>query len=184
MVEAGNWSAIALWEPPDFRGKPFSEVRSQPGPVLDEWRETVRTMKERYLRLPEKVTNAMESTAQTKAGTGIGDPETSLSIPSGDHVPLRPFWHLAFLARDPRKPAVKGAISAVLKPYLDQAVSQGVPAWLEATNLHAVGVYKHMGFRLLEAVTIGKGKIGTDGWPKEGGDGVTAYIMIFDEHVR
>jgi hypothetical protein len=93
---------------------------------------------------------------------------------------LKPHYHLSFLARVPGREDVKGAIRAVMLPFLAKAREEGVPVWLEATYPHAVAVYEHYGFRICEEVAIGVGKVGADGWPKEGGEGVKAWGMLWD----
>ena len=95
-------------------------------------------------------------------------------------VKLKPHYHLAFFARVPGREDVKGAISAVMLPFLAKARDEGVPVWLEATDPHAVAVYEHYGFRICEKVTVGVGRVGADGWPKEGAEGVTAWGMLWD----
>lgn len=140
IVESGDWSAVAVWEPPELTGNPLASTSST-GPLRAAWRRDVEQCKARHM--------------------------------SG------PSWHLDFLARNPDKPPIPGSITAVLKPYLDQAAAAGIPAWLEATNLQAVRVYKHFGFELVEKIMIGAGKIDPNGWPEEGGEGVSAYCMMF-----
>ena len=93
---------------------------------------------------------------------------------------LRPHYHLSFLARVPGREAVKGAISAVMLPFLAKAGEEGMPVWLEATSPRGVGVYEHYGFRVCEEVTIGVGRVDADGWPKEGGEGIKAWGMLWD----
>jgi hypothetical protein len=92
-------------------------------------------------------------------------------------------WYLNFLARDPSKTS-KGAVSAVVRPFLERTKADGVPAWLEAVDLHAVEIYEHYGFRVVEKMIVGKGRAGQDGWPEENGEGFAVWAMIFDEHMR
>ena len=163
LTEAGPWAAVASWETPSYNGLPFSEAKANPGPLLSEWRAAVARMRARYVGYAdaaEAAVNGAEKTTQPRK--------------------LRPHYHLNFLARIPGREDVKGAISAVMLPFLAQAREQGVPVWLEATYPHAVGVYQHYGFRICEEVTIGVGRVGADGWPKEGGPGVKAWGMLWD----
>lgn len=154
LVQAGNWSAVALWEGPTYQGKPFIESKARPGPLLAEWRGKVMEAKKKYLSAPSSPTDASQ---------------------------IRPFYHLSFLARNPSAPKVSGSIAAVIEPFLQRARDEGVPAWLEATTRQAATVYEHFGFRLVEEITIGVGSIDCQGWPKEDGEGVTAYAMIYDQ---
>jgi hypothetical protein len=141
-LQAGDWSAVAIWEAPDFKGKPFTHMGSA-GPIRNAWRDRVQAAKEKYLQ-------------------------------------GKPFWHLAFLARNPHGPAVAGAISALVKPVLEKAKAEGVPVWLEAVDERGVAIYTHWGFELVDHVVVGAGTHGTHGWPEEGGPGVSGYCMIFN----
>lgn len=73
-----------------------------------------------------------------------------------------------------------------MTPFLDRARAEGLPAWLEATTPQAVRVYEHFGFRVVEEIVVGSGKVDLAGWPAEDGkgEGVTAWAMIFDPHLR
>jgi len=73
-----------------------------------------------------------------------------------------------------------GAIRALFEPYLHQAREAGLPAWLEATNEHARDVYAHFGFKVVEEVVIGEGKIDERGNLVDGGKGVVIYGMIVE----
>ncbi|KAK5086153.1 hypothetical protein LTR70_010388 [Exophiala xenobiotica] len=157
LVEAGDFSALALWETTSYRGVPFTDSLRNVGPIRGEWRTKVRQCKEKYIGLETK-------------GDGKED--------------FKPFYHLGFLARNPDQKAVPGAISAVVKPWLKRAEEEGVPVWLEATYEHAVDVYKNWGFRLVETIRIGEGSRSAEGWPEEGGEGVCGYAMIYDAHLK
>lgn len=93
------------------------------------------------------------------------------------------FWYCNYLARDPSKTG-KGAVSAVIRPFLERAREDGVPAWLISVDLHAVEVYEHYGFRVYAKMIVGKGKAGADGWPEENGEGFAVWAMVLDEHLR
>lgn len=159
LVQAGNFSALAVWETTSYKGVPFTDTLRNVGPVREEWRTKVRRSKEQYLGLETKTDGSQD---------------------------LKPHYHLGFLVRNPDVENVPGAISAVVKPWLMRAEEEGVPAWLEATYSHAVDIYKHFGFRVVEVVTIGKGARSVEGWPASGHEaaGVDAWIMIYDKHLR
>jgi hypothetical protein len=93
---------------------------------------------------------------------------------------LRPYYHLACLARVPGREDVYGATGAVTLPFLTKARDEGVPVWLEAMDSRAVAVCEHYGFRVCEVVMVGVGRVGADGWPKEGGEGVKWWGMLWD----
>lgn len=154
IVQAGDWSAVALWEAPGFKGKAFIDSKAKPGPLLGEWRSKVTDAKKKYLASPT-------------------DPDQ-----------IRPFYHFSFLARNTAVPKVAGSIAAVIEPYLQRAREEMVPAWVEATTKQAAGIYTFYGFRLVEEITVGKGQVDAAGWPLEGGEGVTAYALIYDGHLQ
>jgi len=81
---------------------------------------------------------------------------------------------------------VPGSIRSVIEPFLKRCVTENVPAWLEATTPKAAELYKHYGFQVVEQITVGKGKVDALGWPAEGESavGVTAYAMIYDDHLE
>src|ERR1700761_2600385 len=53
LIESGNFAAAALFEPPDFCGIPPSQARRNPGPILQEWRSAARSLKAKYLGIPD-----------------------------------------------------------------------------------------------------------------------------------
>ena len=142
VVQTGNWSAVAIWEPPGFEGKPFTNSGSA-GPMRTAWRARVAAAKEKHLR-------------------------------------GRTYWHLGFLARNPKADVVPGAISALIRPYLDRAKADGVPAWLEAVDERGVAIYQHFGFKLVDQVVVGENTHNKIGWPEDGGEGVSGYCMIYE----
>ncbi|KAF2438212.1 hypothetical protein P171DRAFT_399102 [Karstenula rhodostoma CBS 690.94] len=89
----------------------------------------------------------------------------------------RPHWHLNIISRDPKR-TDKGAVSAIFEPFLAEAKANNIPVWLESTNAHAKGVYEFFGFKVVGSTRIGKGIVGSDGWAKEGGEGVETWGMI------
>ncbi|KIW66645.1 hypothetical protein PV04_05956 [Phialophora macrospora] len=177
LVQAGNWSAIALWEPPSYRGTTFIDSKARPPALLSEWRAKVKQAKAKYLAVPSS------RTPSSTDEDSNSDSNSNVSQLDPDSVQLRPFYHLSFLARNPSVERVPGSINAVITPFLERAKAENVPAWLEATTLQAVNVYQHFGFRIAETITVGKGKVDAAGWPAAGGEGVTAWAMIFNEHV-
>ena len=172
LVQAGNWSAIALWEPPSYQGKAFIDSKARPGVLLTEWRGRVNAAKARNLAVRSNPSTDSESNSASDSENG----ETQ----------LRPYYHLSFLARNPSVPRVPGSINAVMLPFLQRAQAENVPAWLEATTPQAVKVYEHFGFRVVEEIVIGKGSLDAQGWPSidGNGEGVTAWAMIYDPHLR
>lgn len=186
LVESGNFTAAALWEPPDFCGIPPSQARRNPGPILQEWRSAARTLKAKYLSLPDTGPHSYDQPAA---------PSQSSGAPSEDPYPTdfnkdidfetRPFYHLAMIARDPKVDDAKSfeAFKACMDYFLKKAKEEEVPVWLETANESAKTEYENMGFRVCEEVIIGKGRVNAKGWPTKGGEGVKTWAMIWDEHL-
>lgn len=64
---------------------------------------------------------------------------------------LRKFWVLSLMARDPER-ADKGAVRAVIEPFVAKARRDGVPLWLVAGNERAKNVYEYFGFRVVKVM--------------------------------
>ena len=161
-AQAGNFSAVAIWEPPNFSVK--NEPNNRQCSLLEEWKVRIAKVEAEHL-------------GERKDGVIVRDPTTG-------HAKLRPYWHLNYLVRNAEIPSVPGAISAVVRPFLERARQDGVPVWLEASTLYSASIYEHYGFRMIEKVTIGAGRYGADGWPMLGGEGVSAWAMIYDKHLE
>jgi hypothetical protein len=186
LAESGGFVAAALWEPPDFCGIPPSHARSNPGPILQEWRSTARRLKAKYLSIPDKGPRSWDQPAA---------PSQSSGAPSEDPYPAdfnkdidfetRPFYHLAMLARDPDKDAQEGFASVVacMDEFLNKAKMEAVPVYLETASEESKREYESLGFRVCEEVIVGKGRVDATGWPAEGGEGVTTWAMILDNHL-
>jgi len=166
LIEAGDFSALALWEPPNLVVKLSARAQETAGEIVTEWRDAARRMKATYVG------------TLSSEGNGSG--------PSGSETKLRPFYHLSFLGRNPDQPSTPGAISAVVLPFLERAREENVPAWLEATYPRAVAIYQHFGFQVCEEVVIGRGKCDDRGYPCSGeqATGVRAWGMIYNSHLR
>lgn len=95
------------------------------------------------------------------------------------HLKDKPHWNLGFLGKDPDK-SVKGAVSAVVKPFLEKAKSDGVPAMLLGVDDHARDVYLHYGFKVVETLEVGVGVVNKEGVEDVNGEGLKAYLMIYN----
>jgi hypothetical protein len=148
IIEAGNWAAAAIWDPPGstVSGPPLTEAERARRPVFASFIDDIAAAKKRHM-------------------------------PPGQR-----YWHLSMMARDPRvQPPVKGAVRAVIEPYLRRAREEGLPVWLEASSTRARDVYAHLGFEVLECVENGMGKYRADGYPAGEGEeapGVPTWFMI------
>lgn len=61
------------------------------------------------------------------------------------------FWSLSLMARDPNRKD-KGAVRAVIEPYVARARREGIPLWLVAANERARDVYAYFGFRVVKVL--------------------------------
>ncbi|KAH7045954.1 hypothetical protein B0J12DRAFT_146438 [Macrophomina phaseolina] len=157
LVEAGDYSAVAAW------GIPTPCLSPPPPPPQGQ--EEQQSPPPRQLPL-------------------LNEYLTQVSAAKRRHLPdpqcHPPHYDLKFLARNPSVPRVAGAVSAVVRPYLVRARGEGRSVWLEATSPAAVGVYEHWGFRVVEEMVIGRGKVGADGWPvREGGEGQGQGLRVW-----
>jgi len=168
LVEAGDASAVALWELPyssdnatttspssgstDKNPEEMKPTEGVLSPVKKEWKEVVRRAKEKHI--------------------GINKSRSEWRI--------NPHYHLDFLARNPHVPRVEGALSAVVLPFLGRAEQDELNVWLEATSPDIVPLYEYFGFRVVEEITVGVGTFDGHGKAKEGGEGVKAWLMLID----
>lgn len=185
LIEASNFAAAAFVEPPDFHGTPPAQARRQPGPILVEWRGMARTLKGKYLSIPDSGPRSYDQPAAPSQGSGGPgeDPYPGDFNKDVDHE-TRPFYHLALMARDPDVDQAKSdaAMKACLQPFLDKAKAEGVPVWLETATEEMRDYYQSLGFKVVEEVVIGKGRVDSKGWPKQGGEGVRCWPMMLDEN--
>lgn len=94
----------------------------------------------------------------------------------------RTVLHLFFVAKDCNsdtvytKPdvSIKELFSAIIK----MAASQGWPLYLEATSAHSRGVPESFGFRVVEEVTVGVGRVNEKGVAIEDGRGVSLWMAV------
>ena len=151
LIESLETSAVAVWEFEDGdKSLSGSFIISEAGPLRREYMEKVRAAKRMHIGI-------IDTTRQ-----------------------IRPHYTLEFLGRDPRVRKIPGAISAVVCPFLERARSGNVAVWLEATSLHARGVYEHFGFRVVETIVVGAGERDVNGSFEEHGPGVPVWGMVFD----
>ncbi|KIW17651.1 hypothetical protein PV08_04846 [Exophiala spinifera] len=63
----------------------------------------------------------------------------------------QPYWNMTLMARDPER-SDRGAVRAVIEPFVARARKDGVPMWLCAANERARDVYAYFGFRVVEVI--------------------------------
>lgn len=73
----------------------------------------------------------------------------------------------------------QGLASKVLAYMQEKARSEGRPLWLEASNQDSRRLFAKNGFKDAGEIVLGKGIVDSDGIPKEDGEGVTAWGMVW-----
>ncbi|KAH7390093.1 hypothetical protein BKA64DRAFT_678359 [Cadophora sp. MPI-SDFR-AT-0126] len=69
-------------------------------------------------------------------------------------------WQLSLMARDPLRTS-KGAVRAIIEPYVKRAEEEKVPIWCVAGNERARDVYAYFGFKVVEVVYSGPDRVQT-----------------------
>ena len=80
----------------------------------------------------------------------------------------------------------KGLCGTIMKQWQGEASKEGKAIVLEATTENSRRLYERLGWKVVDEIVLGKGKVGSDGLRKEGGDGVKIWGMIWrpDETVE
>jgi hypothetical protein len=124
VVEAGNFAAVALWQSP-----------SAPHAYLSE--EQLHTIADEGRPIFAQFVREIQEAQRVCFGS--------------DHPP--PMWWLSLMARDPARNREKGAVRAVIEPFVQQARQEKVPVWLIAGTERARDVYAYFGFRVVKVIT-------------------------------
>ncbi|ETN42464.1 uncharacterized protein HMPREF1541_01620 [Cyphellophora europaea CBS 101466] len=187
LLHDADFKAAALIEPPDFCGIPPGQARRDPGPVLSEWRSTARLLKSKYLALPDSGPRSWDTpAAPSQSSGGPAEDPYPANFNKDAAVEVRPCYHIAIVAKDPSLSAAQQetASKAILEHVLDKAKQEAVPAWAEASLPDKKQEYERVGFRVVEEVVVGKGKVNEAGWPSNGGAGVKCWGLIYDQHLQ
>ncbi|KIW72452.1 hypothetical protein PV04_00643 [Phialophora macrospora] len=157
VVEACNFAAVACWEPPASNPAPLSEEQ-----LREVERET--PVFGRFLRHVQAAETACFGAA------------AATSPPSPFH---QPHWKLSLMARDPLRKD-KGAVRAVIEPFVARAKAERLPLWLVAANARARDVYAYFGFRVVSVVwSYPYGRDGDVRSDRDGGiDGIPSWCMV------
>jgi GNAT superfamily N-acetyltransferase len=89
------------------------------------------------------------------------------------------YFYVFFLGTHPDA-RQKGLASAIMREYQARAAKEGVPLWLEATTAYSMRLYERLGFRIVDEMVLGKGKVDADGLECKGGEGVKIWGMIWE----
>ena len=88
-------------------------------------------------------------------GLGLGGARRGTRIEElmAEHVPTGPHWYLEVLSIDPDHQR-QGHGTTLLRPILERADSEGVPAYLETNREANVPYYRRFGFELTERISL------------------------------
>jgi len=142
VVESGNFAAVACWQPPTTSHPTFTETQ------LQEMAAEGRPIFAHFLR-------EIQAAQRECFGDAVRPPT----------------WWLSLMARDPGRKD-KGAVRAVIEPFVKRAREEKAPVWLVAGNERARDVYAYFGFRVVRVM-----KTFVPGDRKEG-PGVNTWCMV------
>ena len=140
VVEAGNFAAVACWEPP----------ASNPPRTTEAQFLEIAVERPVFARFTRDIYRAMDKV---------------FGVPAPKH------WRLSLMARDPERKD-KGAVRAVIEPFVARAKREQVPLVLVAGNPRARDVYSYFGFRVAEVIWSFPGN------NLEGEEGVPTWFMV------
>ena len=73
----------------------------------------------------------------------------------------------------------RGLCSAIMKKFQEIATRDQCPVWLEATTEKSMKLYSKLGWRVVDEITLGKGKASAGGLQCKGGEGVRVWTMVW-----
>ncbi|KAI1621533.1 hypothetical protein EDD37DRAFT_638370 [Exophiala viscosa] len=146
VVEAGGFAAVVCWEPPEATAKQSWHSDEE----IDE------------IALKRPIFAQFLRDMQDCKVRILGEPSKG-----------QKYWNMSLMARDPLRKD-KGAVRAVIEPYVARAKKEGLPIWLVAANERARDVYQYFGFSVVGIVwSYPKGRVEGDGQK-----GVPTWCMV------
>jgi hypothetical protein len=73
----------------------------------------------------------------------------------------------------------RGLCSTIMRKYQEIASRDLLPIWLEATTETSMNLYLKLGWEVIDAIVLGKGKAGADGAQCKDGGGLKVWGMIW-----
>lgn len=151
--------------PIKYHGVPLRQVAKQK-PIFTDFIVKTEAAKRKHLypvlwkNLLSSSSNSLKNSMQQTSNTQDGNSKHLL------------YWHLCVTSRDPSSPPVKGAVRAIIEPFVKKFVDEDDVAavWLEAGSPRARDVYGWFGFRVVEEVVVGA---------SEEEMGVSTWCMIY-----
>jgi predicted acetyltransferase len=88
------------------------------------------------------------------------------------------FYYIFFIAtaENWRK---NGLCSKMISYWQEKAKCEGLPIWLEATTEYSMKLYVKLGFEVVDTILLGKGNVTKEAVECKGGEGVTAWGMVW-----
>lgn len=96
---------------------------------------------------------------------------------------IRPFYHLAFIAREEGEGAeAVGALGAVVADVQGRAGGEEVPIWVTVSSARWKAVMESFGFRVVDEVVVGEGRVDERGWPSSdrAAVGVRVWALMWE----
>ncbi|OQE13201.1 hypothetical protein PENFLA_c052G02783 [Penicillium flavigenum] len=88
-------------------------------------------------------------------------------------------YYYVFSIGTEREHCGKGLAKAIIQEHQKTARAANLPIWLEATTAGSRALYLSMGFKEVEEIRLGKGKVATDASIQPHGPGVTLWAMVW-----
>jgi hypothetical protein len=104
---------------------------------------------------------------------------SSVSEPSANTVEKVRYSHLWFDHTPSLTDIGLGLAKAIIQDHQKTARAANLPIWLEATTAGSRALYLSMGFKEVEEIRLGKGKVAADASIQPHGPGVTLWAMVW-----
>lgn len=66
-----------------------------------------------------------------------------------------------------------------MRSHQERAKAENVPIWLEATSINSRNLYISLGFKEVEEIVLGRGKVAADASKQPDGSGVPVFAMVW-----
>ncbi|KAI1738390.1 hypothetical protein F4680DRAFT_426009 [Xylaria scruposa] len=158
IIEVGDWSACGVFMPPGRKpDNVHTLVRAGLASMI--WNLGISAAKRLIIEYPAAVDHVIAR---------VLDKE---EIQAG-------YWYGIIMCTSAGN-RQKGLASSLVSYVQDLARIDGKPMWIEAPSMRTAQLYLKLGFKHAGKIIAGKGVVGIDGLAKEGGEGITAWGMIY-----
>ncbi|KAI1748930.1 hypothetical protein F4782DRAFT_542482 [Xylaria castorea] len=158
IIEVGDWSACAVFMPPGRKpDNVHTLVRAGIASMI--WDLGIASAKRLIIEYPAAV-NRVISGVLSKEEIQVG------------------YWYGIIMCTAPGN-RQKGLASSLVSYVQDLARKDGRPMWIEAPSFKTAQLYLNLGFEHAGRIVAGRGVVGTNGLAKPGGEGITAWGMVY-----